>query len=150
MLSRIELRKLSICRDLIAGDTTEKEIAKKYNVNERTVRTALAWGRNRGLFIADNKEKIERNICDLQKILSTLERQYKIVDRAARKRSKKDKFGLQSILIGLSKNILLYKTRIMELEGLYHKVVEHRGEIQHTLNEPLRQMMLQITSYNGN
>jgi len=163
VLTKAEKRKIDICADRISTPSlTIKQLCRKHSVSHHTIDKALEWGREQGFFTANSEDKIRQHICDLQKILSVLEYEYKEAATEARRRrrearkynrshsdQKNPPFGLTDAITGLARKILDYKTRIMELEGLYHKVVEHRGEINHKLSEPLMQMVVQIANFNG-
>lgn len=149
MLTKSERQKLLICNEYLATRSTNRDLAKKFNLAECTIARALAWGREQGMFESDTEQKIRQNILELQKILSGLEKEYQACLRASQKQRKTNKkytFGLTYNLSGLAKRILEYKTRILELEGLYHKVIELKGgKDTGKLQGPLLQMVIAIT-----
>jgi biotin operon repressor len=163
VLTEKQQAKIAICNQYLTNPRyTLDSLAAKLSISRTTVAAAIKWGKQRGYFITDNSEKLRRNIIDIQSTLEILEKEYAAVwkedqrrRRAEHKRNielkrqgespKNIHFSLTRTLTGLSKRILEYKTRIMELEGLYGRLHEGLMPTDSKLSDPLVQMLIQVT-----
>lgn len=163
MLTKQQQAKIAICNEYLTNPRYTLDIlAEKLHVSRTTITNAIKWGKQRGYFITDNSEKLRRNIIDIQSTLEILEKEYAAVWKEDQRRRKAEQkrnkelirqgeapknihFSLTRTLTGLSKRILEYKTRILELEGLYGRL--HDGLIpeENKLSDPLVQMLIQVT-----
>jgi len=162
VLTKKQKENFDICNEYLANPrSTLEQLATKMQVSRRTVTRAIEWGQQQGFFISDSAEKIKKNIIDIQSTLEVLETEYQEVWKEQKRRRREQKrlnreakkngktpenitFGLARTLSMLSKRILEYKTRIMELEGLYSKLF---GKVTSPggISSPITQMLNIIT-----
>lgn len=125
MLTREQHRYVSICVDRIAG-SSQKELARKYTVSESTVKNAVAWGKENGLFETDLSIKLERHIQEFRSRLAKLDEW--LHKEFARDEMVREKSGgyealAAKQLVPIFEEIREHQTKIMELEGLYRQYV---------------------------
>jgi BMFP domain-containing protein YqiC len=163
VLTTREREKVAICNKYITNPKlTYADLAKELQLSVITVKRAIAWGKEREYFITDTSEKIRRNIISMQSHLDILQREYYDAAKEAQRRRREEKkynreqkkagektgnihFSLTRTLTSLSKTILDYQTRIMELEGLYGRLHEGLMPTDSKLSDPLVQMLIQVT-----
>jgi len=149
VLSTIERRYVAICTDRVTSPLTLDDLATKYGISRRQIARALKWGEERNIYHDADAVRINNHIIDLQNKLAVLEREFERVAKGCAKLGKKQRWGLQTVLCGLAKYMLEYKTRIMELEGIYHQVVEHQGSLKIDLHEDVKIMVQEIIVTTG-
>lgn len=156
VLTTTEKRYIDICVAQIASADTNEAIAQRFGVARTCVDRALRWGRERGLYTLDTNEKLRVHLQELGTVLRRLERAFLAMDRRYRKllRNGRDRATTESptsppfrsvrhgpkdatargsirLMVQLAERILGYRTRIMELEGIYKQVlnIQHGGTI---------------------
>ncbi len=135
MLTGTEKRYIEIFAEQVKSGQTAEDLAERLGVAAITVHRAVHWCRDRGLHILDTKDKLRAHLDELGAVLHKLERAFLAMDRRYRRllRDKKDVGARSSIrLMALvAERLLGYRTRIMELEGIYKHVlnIQHGGEI---------------------
>ncbi len=121
MLSPARARYVAICAARIASPrASREELAAQFDTTASTVDHAIDYGRSAGLFVRDACEKVTRHIAELQAVAGKLERVFNRLCRSERPQG--------AWVAALARQLLDYRTRIMELEGLYKQTVN----LQHT------------------
>jgi len=146
VLSQKECQYISICTERVSKKLTYKKIAKNHNCSVSTVEAGIRWGKANGFFVANDQELLNREIAELQAIVKELEAELKrLIDRSKELKKVEAKFlrgknggvyvnisFVSNYITGITKQLLDYRTRLMELRGLYKKTlnVELSGEIE--------------------
>ncbi len=128
MLTNTERRNIEICTRKIEKEEINKVIAEAYGVTERTIDSALAWGRRHGFFARSATDKLQEHIGELKKQIDWLEAELKIAEAARiirdEKTGKKIKVPMAAHRVGtLSRELRETRALLMELEGVYKKTV---------------------------
>lgn len=126
MLSAEHSRYVSMCIDKISSGETNKELARRYGVSESTVKNAVAWGRDNGVFDTDITVKLEKHIQAFRKRLAMLDEYLKSeFERNEKIRVSTDGFEAlpSKQLIMIFQEIREHQTKVMELEGIYRQYV---------------------------
>jgi len=158
VLTPTDKRRLDICADRIADPTiSQADLGKKYNLSRQSIVVALNWGRDQGFFTADSSRKLNEHILRLTRIRDALVDEMLHAIKKARAKPPKNKklhlvddtYNYQKNIVRLSKSIMDYETRIMELENIYHKIHVHEivGKVEHKhgLSDALQQELEKIT-----
>jgi len=156
VLTTTEARYIAIIREQIATAKNNEQIASQFGVARTCVDRAIRWGRKCGLYALDSTDKLRTHLQELGAVLRKLERAFLAMDRRYRKllRNGRDRSvadsptappfhsvrhgpkdsaarGCIRLMALLAERILGYRTRIMELEGIYKHVlnIQHGGAI---------------------
>jgi hypothetical protein len=135
VLTATEKRYIEIFAEQVKSGQNAEDLAERLGVAAITVHRAVHWAHARGLHILDTKDKLRAHLDELGAVLHKLERAFLAMDRRYRKllRDKKDVGSRGSIRLMalLAEKILNFRTRIMELEGIYKHVlnIQHGGAI---------------------
>jgi len=128
VLTTAQKRYVDICITQKTTDKTNQELAKQFGVARSCIDRAIAWGREHGLYVPDT-DKLRDHILELRAVLDklefALERHFR---QPSRKRGNAKWKPYATGIASLSNQILAYRTRIMELEGLYRNTLN----LQHT------------------
>jgi DNA-binding transcriptional regulator LsrR (DeoR family) len=115
-----------MCLEKVSSGAKNAEIARRWGVSERTVKTALAWGRENGVFDADVTVKLEKHLQEFKARLKDLDGYLRA--ELGRDRKIRDASGGYEALpskqiIIIFQEIREHQTKIMELEGIYRQYV---------------------------
>lgn len=125
MLSTTEKRYLDICIAQIASRESLEVVRQKFGVSRSVADRAIRWGNDRDLFRLDSTEKLRHHVAELRAVLEQVESALALHMRKPSNGKGRNwrphAFGISS----LARCILDYRTRIMELEGVYKQVVSH-------------------------
>ena len=155
MLTATEKRYIEIYAEQVKSGQSAEEVARRLGIAAITAHRAVRWAHNRGLHILDTKDKLGGHLQELGAVLHKLERAFQAMDRRYRKllrngRSKEvapiappfrsanhgprdgPARGAIRLMALLAERILGYRTRIMELEGIYKHVlnIQLGGKVQ--------------------
>jgi len=157
VLTASEKRYIEIYAEQVKSGQSAEEVARRLGVAPVTAHRAVRWAHDRGLHILDTKDKLDAHLLELGAVLRRLERAFLAMDRRYRKllRNGRDRAMAESpasppfrsarhgpkdatargsirLMVQLAERILGYRTRIMELEGIYKHVlnIQHGGEIK--------------------
>ena len=154
MLAATEKRYIDIYSEQVKSAQSAEEVARRLGIAAITAHRAVRWCHDRGLHILDTKDKLQAHLQELGATLHKLERAFLAMDRRYRKllRNGRDRSvapvappfrtashgpkdsaarGCIRLMALLAERILGYRTRIMELEGIYKHVlnIQHGGAI---------------------
>lgn len=129
MLSVAQKRYLDICiRKIAEGETAEK-LAEHFGVSRSAVDAAFRWGKRNNIFLQDTYEKIQSSIAELYAVLDKLEKIFKHLCRKPPGMLRAEWMPPASQIAAISKQILDYRTRIMEIGGIYKQALEISGKV---------------------
>lgn len=133
MLTTAQKRYFDICAEKIANPgTTNQALADKFGASRTLVDTALRWGKRNDVFVFDSQDKLRLHQMALReterKLYSAFQRHLRAPRDPDQRHDWKPSAGALS---QLGRILLDYRTRILELEGLYKQVVtlQHSGEL---------------------
>lgn len=156
MQTATEKRYIEIYAEIIRSGQSAEQTAERLGIAAITAHRAVGWVRSRGLHLVDTKDKLRAHLSELGATLHKLERAFLAMDRRYRKLLRNGRSHLEAdgaapppfrsathgpkdsaargsirIMALLAERILGYRTRIMELEGIYKHVlnIQHGGEI---------------------
>lgn len=137
---------LDICAEHKATGEGREALTARLGHSDRMIQNALTWGRKQGL-IGDRWRigtpgSLEMHIATLRKITERLEKrldgdltgpleEVEVNGELAKVRRRVRSSDIASI----AKQALDYRTRLLELEGLYQKSLEIRLTVQHDLSK---------------
>lgn len=121
MLSPTKARYVQICERKASSGEANRQIADDFGVSERTIDTALAWGRRMGFFEKDVGEKLSERIAEVRNHLEYLESELRLIKRMARNRDGKRVPVPHRYTAVLSREIRETLALLLELEGIYKK-----------------------------
>lgn len=138
MFSRTQMDYLDICADKTKLKLTNEQLAEKHGCARSRVDRAIKYGSGCGFFTVELAEKLDRWIADLRDDIARLERDLKRQRRRPRNLDPEERAAWRPshhAVAALSRIILDYKTRLMELEGIYRQVlsVDVRGKVDQTI-----------------
>jgi|TARA_Y100000310_G_scaffold109452_1_gene107912 hypothetical protein len=139
MLTNKELQRIEILSWRKAKAATIADTAAHFGLSDAGVYNAIQWGRKSGFFTEQTVDNLEKHIAEYSKAIKEIEKELRIARRAARRKYLKPD-GTEGVRrVPLPANIINaifgrwneYRTRLMELEGIYRQVVNHHfsGEI---------------------
>lgn len=129
---------LDICADKIKLKLTNMQLAEKHECARTRIDTALRYGTSCGFFTFELGEKLQHSIADLRDDTTRLERDLKRQRRRPRGLTDEERACWRpnhQAVAALARIILDYKTRLMELEGIYKQVlsIDVRAKVDKTI-----------------
>lgn len=124
MLSLTDRRYTEIVSEKIASDKTHNELAKQFDVSVSTVKTAIQWGKEQGLFDSTLAEKLERHIAEYRGLVAETE---KLLLRRIEAEEKLYRMTGELLPAAqfsfIMQRLETQREKLMELEGVYQKKV---------------------------
>lgn len=148
MLSIPQKRYIDICAAKIAApNKTREQLAAEFTCSMVTVDHAFAFGKRNDLFVLDTGEKVRLHTAELQSTVERLERILRKLMRKPRGVRRDEWHPPAAGIAAIARQLLDYRTRVMELEGLYRQTMamQHSGPA----GKPLRVQYEVVARPNG-
>lgn len=122
MLKEVQARRIAICVAKKTRGDSDEVLAREFGVSVPTIRKALEWGRNSGLYELDNAQQVEVRIVEVSDTIARLEElldKCMVASHAAIDLG--EKRALTGDVVPLAKEIREQRILLMELQGLYRQ-----------------------------
>ena len=133
MLTTAQKRYVDICIRKIAKNETAEALADHFDVSRSAIDSAFRWGKQHNLFLQDSYEQIQTSKAELNAVLERLERIFKHLCRKPPGMLRAEWKPPATQIAAISKQILDYRTRIMEISGVYKQALELSGKVDNTI-----------------
>lgn len=137
MQTATERRYIEIYAEIIRSGQSAEQTAARLGIAAITAHRAVRWARDRGLHLVDTKDKLRAHLHELGALLHSHERAYSDARRRYRRamrlgpKNGAAARGWIRVMDRVGNSVLAFRTRIMELEGIYKHVlnIQHGGAI---------------------